>query len=80
MARKAEYAKKINVVEALKNLAEVSYYHKRQLAEDGYLDVTKNEEAKKPGRGRMPLKYEVSKKGANLVRLSANWGKPVATA
>lgn len=78
MARNKTYTKKINVVEALKNLDAVSYYHTRQLVADGYVDAVKDAEAKKEGRGRMPLKYSVSKKGANLVRLSANWAKPVS--
>lgn len=77
MARKATYVKKINVVDALKNLETVSYYHVRQLVEGGYVEAEKNPEAKKAGRGRMPLKYTVSKKGQNLIRLSANWAKPV---
>lgn len=77
MARNATYSKKINVVEALKNLDNVSYFHRRQLVTEGYLEATKNAEAKKAGRGRMPLKYTVSKKGENLIRLSANWIKPV---
>lgn len=81
MARTATYNKKINVVEALKNLDNVSYFLRRQLVEEGYLTATKNPEAKTPGRGRMPLRYDWSPKGANLVRLSANWKpKQVETA
>lgn len=79
MARKATYSKKINVVQALKNLDNVSYFLTRQLVADGYVEVTKDAEAKKAGRGRMPLKYTVSKKGQNLIRLSANWAKPVSS-
>lgn len=80
MARNKTYTKKINVVEALKNLDHVSYYHTRQLVADGYVTATKDSEAKKEGRGRMPLRYEVSKKGATLIRLSANWAKPALAA
>lgn len=77
MARSKTYIKKINVVEALQNLDNVSYFLTRQLVADGYVTATKNAEAKKAGRGRMPLKYEVSAKGKNLIRLSANWAKPI---
>lgn len=76
MARTATYTKKINVVDALQNLDKVSYFLRRQLVEEGYLTATKNPDAKTPGRGRMPLKYEVSPKGTNLIRLSANWKRP----
>lgn len=81
MARSKTFVKKINVVQALQNLGNfnaVSYFHHRQLVADGYAVATKNPDAKKEGRGRMPLKYEISKKGANLVRLSASWAKPKA--
>lgn len=81
MTRKPTFEKKINVVEALRNVGNfdvVSYFHHRQLVADGYITATKNAEAKKPGRGRMPLQYEVSKKGQNLIRLSAAWPKPKA--
>lgn len=78
MARNKTYTKKINVVEALKNLDNVSYYLTRQLVRDGYVTATKDAEAKKPGRGRMPIRYEISKKGTNLIRLSANWAKSVS--
>lgn len=78
MARKPTFEKKINVVEALANVGNfdaLSYFHHRQLVADGYVTATKNAEAKTPGRGRMPLKYEISKKGRNLINLSRNWAK-----
>lgn len=81
MARKKTFEKKINVVEALANVGNfeaLSYFHHRQLVRDGYVEAVKNPDAKKEGRGRMPLKYSVSKKGANLVRLAKNWGPKTA--
>lgn len=80
MARTATFAKKINAVAALKALDKTSYYHKRQLAEFGYLEQVKVPELKKvPGsRGRDPIVYNVTKKGENLIRLSAGWAKPAA--
>lgn len=80
MARTATFSKKINAVAALKALDGTSYYHKRQLVEAGYLTQVKVPEMKKvPGsRGRDPIAYEITKAGHNLIRLSANWSKPVA--
>ena len=77
MSRKPTFVKKINVVQALNDLAGTSYFHRRQLVADGYLEAVKKPEAKKvPGsRGRMPLEYVVTKRGQNLIRLSASWGK-----
>lgn len=73
MARSKEFIVKVNVVKALMDLSGVSYYHHRQLVADGYLVPIKDMEAKKPGRGRAPIRYEVSKSGKNLMNLAKNW-------
>ena len=75
MARKADFVVKVNVAKALRDLSGVSYFHKRQLVTEGYLEAVKVPEAKKvPGsRGRMPLAYQPTAKGRNLVNLSKSW-------
>lgn len=75
MTRKPTFVTKVNVVKALNDLANISYFHKRQLVDEGYLEPVKVPEAKKTvgSRGRMPLAYQPTKKAANLVRLSKSW-------
>ncbi len=77
MSRKKTFEAKINVVEALNNLGDLSYYHRRQLVAQEYLKAVADPTLKKvPGsRGRDPLVYEVTGKGKNLIRLSASWGR-----
>lgn len=70
------YTKKIDVVNALKSLETLSYAHTRILVDEGYIIATKDETANQNVRGRKPIKYEVSKKGAILVKTSATWFKP----
>lgn len=74
------YAKKINVVEALQNLADVSYPLRRQLRDMGYLAVEPNMEVNANVRGRKPLIYSVTGKGRSLIGASKAWAKPKATA
>lgn len=82
MTRTKQFVKKINVVAALLDLANVSRHHKVQLVDAGYLEPIKVPEAKKVigSRGRMPIRYDVTKAGANLLRLSKNWAKPAMAA
>lgn len=73
MARAQTFAKKKEVVKALKSLDGTSYFLKRQLVEEGYIVPVKDVAAKRPGKGRCPYRYDLTSKGSNLVRLSANW-------
>ena len=73
--RKAVFADKFAVVEALKNLKEgntVSRYLTLKLAERGFVEV---ETVKGEGRGRPRVNYKVTGKGRSYVALSANWKK-----
>lgn len=74
------YAKKIHIVEALQNLANVSYPLRRQLRDMGYLAVEPNMEVNTNVRGRKPLIYSVTGKGRSLIGASKGWAKSKATA
>lgn len=85
MSRTKTFASKKAVAAALKTIGtndEVSRFHKLQLVDAGYLEPVKVPEAKKVigSRGRMPVRYDLTKAGRNLVQLSKAWFKPaVAT-
>lgn len=57
-------------VNALNNLENVSYYHKRKLVEAGLLV---EETVETGSRGRPAVNYNVSGKGRGLLALSKNW-------
>ena len=85
MARTQTFAEKFNIVDTLNAIATgvtgdnaPSRFLKEQLVAKGYVEKVKVPEAKKvPGsRGRVPVAYIVSKKGANYVRLSGQWKRP----
>ena len=70
--RKAVFADKFAVVEALKNITDVSRYLALKLAERGFIEV---ETVKGEGRGRPRVVYKVTGKGRGYVALSKNWKK-----
>ena len=68
--RPATFTKAKSKAFALQNLDGVSYYHKRQLVQQGLLNAVKIPQF---GRGRPQYDYQVSGKGRGLIAMSKNW-------
>lgn len=68
-----------NIAEALMeinqgNVEEISYYHRQQLIERGYVDQ-EDQERQNQQRGRSRKLFKVSTKGKRILSLSKAWAK-----
>lgn len=75
MARTPTFIRKTNVVEALKDVDNISRFLKLQLVEAGFLQVTP---VKSGNRGRPAFAFDLTGKAKGLLALSRNWKQKAA--
>lgn len=75
MSRTKTLKNNVEIAKALRTFESQSRFLNLQLVGSGHLTQVKVPELKKTvgSRGRMPKRFELTKAGENLVRLSKNW-------